>query len=75
MVDEYENMFVYSLRTQEMIHQEANVRSCCWNAEMDDMLAFTGQGQLFIKTGELPPTSQRLSGDVVGFKDSKIFVL
>jgi intraflagellar transport protein 122 len=42
---------------------------------MDDMLAYTCKDQLFIKTREMPPSVQRLPGDVVGFKGSKIFVL
>ena len=46
-----------------------------WNLEMDDMLAYTCKDQLYIKTREQPPSVQRLPGEVVGFKGSKIFVL
>lgn len=39
------------------------------------MLAYTGKDQLFIKTREMPASQQRLPGQVVGFKGSKIFCL
>ena len=79
IVDEYDNLFVYHGQSQpghqQAVTQESNVKSVCWNSEMDEMLSYTGQDQLFIKTGDLPATSQRMPGEVVGFKGSKIFVL
>ena len=42
---------------------------------MDDMLAYTGKDTLYIRTGDMPPSQQRLPGYVVGFKGSKIFCL
>jgi len=39
------------------------------------MIAYTGKDMLYIKTREMPPSSQRLPGFVVGFKGSKIFSL
>jgi len=42
---------------------------------MEDMLAYTGKETLYIKTGKMPPSEQRLPGYVVGFKGSKIFCL
>jgi intraflagellar transport protein 122 len=42
---------------------------------MEDMLAYTGNGSLYIKTQSQPATVQRIPGLVVGFKGSKIFSL
>ena len=42
---------------------------------MDDMLAYTSQDTLYIKTREMPPGAQKLPGSVVGFKGSKIFCI
>jgi intraflagellar transport protein 122 len=42
---------------------------------MEDMLAYTGNGILYIKIQNFPATQQRLPGFVVGFKGSKIFSL
>lgn len=43
--------------TQQLLYQEPNVTQAQWNIEMDDMIAYLGDGQLFIKTGDLPATS------------------
>lgn len=75
VVDDFQNMFIYDSITKKLLHQETMAESVCWNLGMDDMLAYTGEGQLFIKTGDLPPSSQRMPGQVVGFKGSKIFTL
>ena len=68
-------MFVYDVKSQQLLFQETNVFSVAWNQEMDDMLAYTGKDTLYIKTREMPASSQRLPGFVVGFKGSKIFCL
>lgn len=75
VVNDFQNLFIYDSVTKKLLHQETNTDSVCWNTEMDEMLAYTGDGQLFIKTGDLPPSNQRMLGEVVGFKGSKIFNL
>lgn len=49
--------------------------SVAFNLEMEDMLAYTGNNTLYIKTQTLPAMSQPMIGFVVGFKGSKIFSL
>lgn len=46
-----------------------------WNSELDDMLCFSGNGVLKIKTGTFPVHQQKMPGVVVGFSGSRIFVL
>eukprot|EP00357_Protocruzia_adherens_P030527 CAMPEP_0114984012 /NCGR_PEP_ID=MMETSP0216-20121206/7032_1 /TAXON_ID=223996 /ORGANISM="Protocruzia adherens, Strain Boccale" /LENGTH=1227 /DNA_ID=CAMNT_0002346085 /DNA_START=54 /DNA_END=3737 /DNA_ORIENTATION=- len=75
VVDDQSNLFVYDLVTKQMRFQESNANSVAWNSEMEEMLAFTGNNSLSIKTGDFPPSTQRLQGFVVGFKGSKIFCL
>lgn len=53
---------------QELVFEEAGVNSACWNGHFEDMLCFSGGGQLFIKTGNFPLAVQKMSGFVVGFK-------
>mmetsp|Transcript_102146 Transcript_102146/g.284436 ORF Transcript_102146/g.284436 Transcript_102146/m.284436 type:complete len:1297 (+) Transcript_102146:78-3968(+) len=75
VVDETSNLLVYDLDTQSLMYQEPNANSVAWNAEMEDMLAYSGSNMLCIKTGTFPPHMQKLQGFVVGFKGSKIFCL
>lgn len=75
VVDETSNLLVYDLDTQALLYQEPNANSVAWNTEMEDMLAYSGNNMLCIKTGSFPPHMQKLQGFVVGFKGSKIFCL
>jgi intraflagellar transport protein 122 len=75
VVDETSNLLVYDLETQTLMYQEPNANSVAWNTEMEDMLAYSGNSMLCIKTGRFPPHMQKLQGFVVGFKGSKIFCL
>lgn len=42
---------------------------------MTNLLAYSGNGALSIKTGPFPPITQKMLGFVVGFRGSKIFSL
>ena len=75
VVDESSKVFVYDLSTQQVLFEERNANSVAWNTEMEDMLCYSGNGQLSIKTGDFPLHTQALQGFVVGFKGSKIFCL
>eukprot|EP00743_Colponemidia_sp_Colp-15_P003978 GILK01004290.1.p1 GENE.GILK01004290.1~~GILK01004290.1.p1 ORF type:complete len:1251 (-),score=266.14 GILK01004290.1:264-4016(-) len=75
VVDEVANVLVYDLNTKELLFQEPNANSVAWNTDLEDMLAYSGNGLLSIKTGMFPPNQQKLQGFVVGFKGSKIFCL
>lgn len=46
-----------------------------WNAQCDDMLAFSGNNSLAIKVLDFPAHKQKLTGFVVGLSGSKVFCL
>jgi len=84
VVDELTNCVVYDLSGHGMGGQaleraplwtEPNANSVAWNIEMSDMLCFSGNSTLAIKTANFPIHQQKLQGFVVGFKGSKIFCL
>ena len=83
VVDEHTNCVVYDLAKHthgspdHAVPEwtEPNANSVSWNIEMEDMLCFSGNGTLSIKTGNFPIHQQKLQGFVVGFKGSKIFCL
>eukprot|EP01002_Notosolenus_urceolatus_P013184 NODE_43_length_3237_cov_15.831556_g34_i0.p1 GENE.NODE_43_length_3237_cov_15.831556_g34_i0~~NODE_43_length_3237_cov_15.831556_g34_i0.p1 ORF type:complete len:1042 (+),score=386.07 NODE_43_length_3237_cov_15.831556_g34_i0:156-3128(+) len=76
VVDDRANCLVFHLKgKKELIFQEAHANSIAWNTEYENMLCFSGNGVLNIKTGSFPVHTQKLQGFVVGFKGSKIFTL
>lgn len=75
VVDENSKVFIYDLVTKDVMFEENNATSVAWNSDMEDMLCFSGNNMLSIKTGDFPIHRQKLQGFVVGFKASKIFCL
>ena len=75
VVDEKADCQVYDLTTKERLFVEPNANSVAWNTEMEDMLCFSGNGMLSIKTGDFPVHQQKMQGFVVGFNGSKVFCL
>lgn len=74
-IDEQNTCLVYDLNTKELLFQEPNANSVSWNSEYEDMLCFSGNGYLNIKSSNFPIHQQKLMGFVVGFSGSKIFCL
>lgn len=54
VIDDHQSLFVYDVKTQELLFQERNITSIAWNLEVEDMLAYTGQDSLYIKCRDLP---------------------
>mmetsp|Transcript_24173 Transcript_24173/g.65451 ORF Transcript_24173/g.65451 Transcript_24173/m.65451 type:complete len:1251 (-) Transcript_24173:228-3980(-) len=75
VVDENATVSVHNLETGLVELEEKNANSVAWNTELDDMICFSGNGTLSIKTADFPLHQQNLQGFVVGFKGSKIFCL
>ncbi|CUG87361.1 WD40 repeat-containing protein, putative [Bodo saltans] len=77
VVDENNLLQVYNLNSpnKELLFQENNATAVSWNSDYEDMLCFTGNNTLSIKTGNLPAFQQKLQGLVVGFKANKVFTL
>lgn len=57
VIDDHESMFVYDIKSQQLIFQETKIVSAAWNLEAEDMLAYTGKDTLHIKTREMPASS------------------
>jgi len=80
VVDTSKTVTAYRLPTSRddqptVLFTEPHATAVAWNTEVDDMLCFSGQGLLSIKTGDFPIHQQRMAGVVVGFKGSEIFAL
>ncbi|KAL4432520.1 hypothetical protein ABPG74_013374 [Tetrahymena malaccensis] len=75
VVDKNNNLTVYDLTNKEQVFQEMNIVSCAFNNNFDDLLAFSSNDTTFIRCANHPPLSQKITGQVVGFKANKLFVL
>lgn len=76
VIDENLTLFVYNLKTGDLIFQEPNASSVAWNSSFEDMLAFSGSGNVSIIVSNFPPQKQRLQVKINGvilYKNIKLF--
>jgi len=75
VVDSDSTVSIYELKgkSAKLMYEEPNATAVAWNSDVDDMLCFSGNGLLSIKTANFPLHVQRHQGNVVGFKGSTIF--
>ena len=72
VIDDFRSLFVYDVKTQQLLFQERNITSIAWNLEVEDMLAYTGQDSLYIKMQRLASTAAEtawIRGGIQRLKD------
>lgn len=47
-----------------------NVTSVAFQEDFEDMITYSGNGMLSIRTANQPPLTQKINGNVLGFKGS-----
>jgi len=67
VIDDNSTLFVYNLKTNDLIFQEPNANSVAWNTFYEDMLAFSGNGNVSIIVSNFPPRRQRLQVNSIFF--------
>jgi len=75
IVDENATLCVYDLRSKKLLCKEGPANSVAWNTEFNDMLCYSDDKMVCVKTGTFPAHKQKSEGFVVGFKGSKVFCL
>jgi intraflagellar transport protein 122 len=75
LVDQFANVVVYDMNTQEKLFEDQNANSVAWNSVLENQLCYSGKDQLSIKTGDFPVHREKMQGYVVGVRGSKVFCL
>lgn len=60
VVDDNQTLFVYDIKTGNLLFQEHKANSIAWNSCYEDMLAYSGEGNLSNLVANFPPHKQRL---------------
>uniref|UniRef100_A0A183IWB8 Intraflagellar transport protein 122 homolog n=1 Tax=Soboliphyme baturini TaxID=241478 RepID=A0A183IWB8_9BILA len=75
VVDEKNICFVYDIKSKELLYEEPNVTSIAWNIQHEDILCFSGNDTLRVKSRDYKVYSQPMPGFVVGFSATQVFCL
>lgn len=60
VVDERNEVHVYEVATRQLLWSAEGATSAAWNSQFDDMLSYSGNGFLCIKTADFPVHRQKL---------------
>ncbi len=61
VIDDTLTLYVYDLKTQELLFQEPNAITVFWNTAFDDMISFSGVGELRIKANGFKLFTQKMA--------------
>ena len=50
------------------------MNSFAWNSDLEDSIAFSSNGIISIKTGSLPPLTQKSEASIIGFEGFQLFI-
>ena len=59
-IDDNMTLFVYNLKSGDLIFQQPNATSVAWNSCYEDMLAYSSGGEVSIIVSNFPPQKHRL---------------
>lgn len=74
VVDNQNTCFVYDIATKELLYQEPEASSVAWNSEFEDILCYSGNGMINVKSGNFIAYQDKVAGYLVGFKGSRVFL-
>jgi intraflagellar transport protein 122 len=75
VVDENQTLFVYNIKTGYLLFQEPKANSVAWNTCYEDMLAYSGDGNLSIVVSNFPPHKQRLQVYIFNILNSRVYLI
>lgn len=75
IVDDNYDILVIDIPTKSIFWKEGKAKSVAFNSEIDEMICYSFEGTIYIKTSTFPAISEKMSGAIVGFKGTKIFLL
>ena len=64
---------VINLKENEVILKDQKAKSLAFNTDLDDILTYWNEGNVYIKTEDFPPNIEKMNGVIVGYKGTKIF--
>jgi intraflagellar transport protein 122 len=75
VVDENHDIFVIEIATKNVIWKNEKAKSASFNSDIEDMIAYWYDGNVYIKTGDFAPTYEKMNGVIVGFRGTKVYLL
>ena len=63
------------LKTKRVLWCNEKAKSIAFNSDVDNMISYWYEGNVYIKTSDFTPISEKMSGVIIGFQGKKVFIL
>lgn len=75
IIDEDSNLTVIDVKSKEIIISDEKAKSIAFNSDIEDIISYWNDGNVYIKTENFPSNIEKMSGIIVGYQGTKIFLL
>eukprot|EP00903_Cladosiphon_okamuranus_P013353 g12445.t1 len=79
VVDSRTRVVVFDVNTKEVVFQESGASSVAFNSmtpsSLEDMLCYSGNGKLYVRTGSFPVQELFIRGDVASYRGARAICL
>jgi len=75
IVDENFDIFIVEISNKNIIWKNEKAKSVAFNSDIEDMIAYWFDGNVYIKTADFPPLAEKMNGVIVGFRGTKVYLL
>lgn len=75
IVDENFDIFVIEINSKNVLWKNEKAKSVAFNSDIEDIISYWYDGNVFIKTADFQPTAEKMNGVIVGFRGTKVYLL
>lgn len=75
IVDENFDIIVIEISTKNVLWKNEKAKSVAFNSDIEDMISYWYDGNVYIKTADFPPLAEKMNGVIVGFRGTKVYLL
>ena len=75
IIDENYELTVVDLGDKSILYKGDKAKSLAFNSDIENMISYWYEGNVYIKTSDFPPIQEKMSGVIIGFRGTKVFIL
>ncbi|CAM9409830.1 unnamed protein product [Pylaiella littoralis] len=75
VVDSKSRVVVFDVLSKEVVFQESGATRVAFNTSLEDMLCYSGNGMLYVRTGSFPVQEQFIGGEVASYRGARVISL
>ena len=75
IIDENYELTMVDLNDKSIMYKGEKAKSLAFNSDIENMVSYWYEGNVYIKTSDFPPIQEKMSGVIIGFRGTKVFIL